>query len=285
MSQKPLPKLDEIEFWSELKLDILKQYARQYSMILDAERKQKLHPIYIDGFAGAGVHISRTTGKAVPGSPLNALLTEPPFEEFHLIDLDGTRIEHLRRMVGKRTDVFLYQGDCNGILLKDVFPRVRYEDYRRALCLLDPYGLTLDWQVIEKAGQQKTIDLFLNFPVMDMNRNALWRKPELVCPEDVERMTRFWGDESWRDAAYRTTRQMSFFGPEKMKTSNEELVEAFRQRLEKIAGFKFVPKPLPMVNSTGVIVYYLFFASQKDVAQKIASWLFNKYDKSQWSNG
>ena len=73
------------------------------------------------------------------------------------------------------------EGDCNQILLENVFPRVRYEDYRRGLCILDPYGLDLDWNVISRAGQMKTIDLFLNFPVADMNRNVLWRDPERVC--------------------------------------------------------------------------------------------------------
>jgi three-Cys-motif partner protein len=283
MSKTSVPRIDEIGTWSELKLDILKQYAKQYSTILSAERRQTLHPIYIDGFAGAGVHISRTTGKLVPGSPLNALHITPPFEEFHLIDLDGTRIENLRRFVGERPDVFLYHGDCNETLIQEVFPRVRFEQYRRALCVLDPYGLHLDWQVIEQAGKQKTIDLFLNFPVMDMNRNALWHNPELVSPDDIRRMTRFWGGESWRDAVYRPSRQMNFLAPETEKTSNDELVEAFRQRMLNVAGFKCVPQPLPMLNAKGAVVYYLFFASQKDVAQRIASWLFKKYDKSEWT--
>ena len=53
------PKLDEIGEWSELKLDILKKYAGAYCTILKA---RGLRPIYIDGFAGAGVHIRKGTG-------------------------------------------------------------------------------------------------------------------------------------------------------------------------------------------------------------------------------
>src|SRR5256885_6028193 len=37
--------------------------------------------------------------------------------------------------------------------LTDVFPHVRFEDYFRALCLLDPYGLDLGWNVMRTAGQ------------------------------------------------------------------------------------------------------------------------------------
>ena len=54
------------------------------------------------------------------------------------------------------------------------------KNFNRALCLLDPYGLHLDWDVIQQAGQSEAVDMFLNFPVMDMNRNAIWRNPEKV---------------------------------------------------------------------------------------------------------
>jgi three-Cys-motif partner protein len=54
-----------------------------------------------------------------------------------------------------------------------VFPPIRFENFNRALCLLDPYGLHLDWQVMLQAGKSRAVDMFLNFPVMDMNRNAI----------------------------------------------------------------------------------------------------------------
>ena len=67
------------------------------------------------------------------------------------------------------------------------------------------------------------------------------------------------------------------FGPVEEKTDNETVAQAFRDRLKKVAGFSFVPEPMPMRNTTGAIVYYLFFASQKPVAQTIVTDIFNKY--------
>ena len=142
--------------------------------------------------------------------------------------------------------------------------------------MLDPYGLHLNWEVIETAGRMRTIDLFLNFPIMDMNRNALWRYPERVPAGGIERMTAFWGDESWRDVAYAEKRTL--FGPEPVKLGNTEITEAFRNRLREKAGFKYVPQPLPMRNSVGAVVYYLFFASQQPVASKIVKDIFSKYE-------
>jgi len=70
-------------------------------------------------------------------------------------------------------------------------------------------------------------------------------------PNETDRCPRwlkpFWGDETRRGMAY------------------------------GMAHFENVPKPMPMRNSTGAVVYYLFFASQKPVAEHIVTDIFNKY--------
>lgn len=269
-------KYDEIGYWSEIKLDIVREYAGAYSRILNAQQKPALYHLYIDAFAGAGVHVSKRTGEFIKGSPQNALLLKPPFREYHLIDLDSKKVGSLKAIAEQHSgmNVTIHEGDCNDILLREVFPRARFEQYRRALCLLDPYGLHLKWEVMHTAGKMKSIEIFLNFPVADMNRNVLWRDPERVDPLQAARMTAFWGDESWRQAAYDTTGNL--FGFEE-KTTNEEIAKAFQQRLKKYAGFAYVPEPMPMRNSTGAVVYYLFFASQKPAAVNIVTDIFNKY--------
>ena len=65
-------------------------------------------------------------------------------------------------------------------------------------------------------------------------------------------MTAVWGDESWRNAAYRE--EPDLFGTHLEKTDNDTIAEAFRERLRKVAGFKYVPAPIPMRNSNGATV-------------------------------
>ena len=267
-------KYDEIGYWSEIKLDIVKEYAAAYSKILSAQKKPPLQYIYIDAFAGAGMHLSKSTGEFVLGSPLNALLINPPFKEYHLIDWDSKKVNSLKSLTAKHANVTIYDGDCNELLLGKVFPRAKYEDYKRALCLLDPYGLHLKWDVMLTAGQMRSIEIFLNFPVMDMNMNVLWADPSKVDSEQAGRMTAFWGDESWRKAAYNTTGNL--FGWEE-KTDNAAIADAFRQRLKKVSGFAYVPEPIPMRNTKGAVVYYLFFASQNKAGEAIVTDIFKKY--------
>src|SRR5579884_734506 len=275
MSHPQRLKFDEIGYWSEVKLDIVRKYAAAYSQILSAQARPSLEHAYIDAFAGAGIHVSKQTGQFVPGSPMNALLIQPPFRAYHLIDIDGQKAALLRKLAAGSRDVHVNEGDCNSVLLHTVFPQIRWEDYRRGLCLLDPYGLHLDWSVVAAAGQMRSIELFINFPVADINRNVLWRNPGGVHGDDLARMNRFWGDGSWRQVAYRS--EPGLFGNLLEKEDNEAVAKGFRQRLREVAGFKYVPDPMPMRNSKGAIVYYLFFAAQKPVAEGIVRDIFNKY--------
>jgi three-Cys-motif partner protein len=125
------------------------------------------------------------------------------------------------------------------------------------------------------AGKMKSVEIFLNFMIMDANMNVLKKNPDSVAPNQVMRMNKFWGDESWRAFAYKT--EQGLFGPMEEKTSNDAVIAAYRKRLKAVAGFQYVPEPLPMCNSTGAVVYYLFFASQSSTGNKIAEHIFKKY--------
>jgi three-Cys-motif partner protein len=213
---------DVIGPWTEVKLDILREYAEPYSRIVTAHG---FHHMYIDAYAAGGSHISRTTGEVVPGSPLVALSTVPPFREYHFVDADPIRVDQLRRYSAMRSDIHVHAGDCNEILIRNVLPLARYEDRRRALCLLDPCNIDLSWDVIATAGRMKSIEIFVNFMVMDMNMNVLLRDPARAEAMQIARMDRFWGDRSWREVAYEVSRQGSLFGePEQVKVEdgNEE---------------------------------------------------------------
>jgi three-Cys-motif partner protein len=264
---------DEIGVWSELKIEIIKSYAASYAKIL--AKQPRLRFSYIDGFSGPGEHRRKRTGERVLGSPMEVLAITPRFNEYHFVDLDGEKIRHLESQIGRRGDVYTYVGDSNLILPSKVFPRVRYRDYKRGLCLLDPYGLHLDWEVIRSAGAARSIEIFLNFPAADMQRNVFWHNYTGVDASDIERMDRYWGDHSWRQIAYETVRDL--FGEKEQRAELKAVVSAFADRLKGAAGFQYVPDPLPMRNDQGAIVYFLFFASQNETGAKIASALFKKH--------
>lgn len=268
-------KLDEIGVWSEIKLAILREYASAFTTIL--KNKSWCRGLcYVDAFAGAGVHISKTTGKMVKGSPLNALLVEPRFDRIVLIDFAPDKVASLRTLCGQDDRVEIEPGDCNEILLRKVAPSLRYSSYWRGLCLLDPYGIhgnPLKWQTIKHLADLKTIDIFLNFPLMDINRNTLRRSLANADDADISAFNDFCGTEEWKDLMY----QPNLFGNLDKIGGNRKLADWFRLRLKNVAGYKFVPEPILMRNSRGGKLYFLYFASHESVAQKVISDIFKKY--------
>jgi three-Cys-motif partner protein len=269
---------DEIGPWSEIKLEIIEKYGPAYTQAFSG-RGRSLKKYYIDGFSGAGLHVSKATKAPVEGSPARALKVTPPFDGFYFIDMNKDKTDYLRQQCGNRANVTIFTGDCNEHLTREVLPKIQYAKYTRALCLLDPYGMHLDWQVIFQAGQSAAIDMFLNFPIMDINRNALTRNPGKATADSIDRMNRFWGDDSWKKIAYVPSTQPNLFGdpPDLLKQANETIAAAFRERLQKVAGFAHVPAPLPMKNSNNAVLYYLFFAAASSTANKIVQDIFAKY--------
>ncbi|MES0337189.1 MAG: three-Cys-motif partner protein TcmP [Candidatus Magnetobacterium sp. LHC-1] len=270
-------RLDEIGFWSEIKLDIIKKYASAYTVIMNKQDWCRGF-VYIDAFAGAGKHIRKRTGEMVSGSPLNALEVDPPFTEYHFIDLDNERANVWKDIGKENPNVHAYYGDCNEILVNKIFPTLPYKSCKRALCILDPYGLHLKWETIKFAAKLKTVDIFINFPIMDINRNILFEDLSKAKPENIERMNDSWGGEDWKSLLYEE--QDTLFGETKQikKDNYKVLVEEYCKKLKQV-GFSDVAKPLLMRNQNNGPLYYLCFASQKTVAETIIKDIFERSAK------
>jgi three-Cys-motif partner protein len=256
--------LDEIGPWSERKHGILQDYAERYSIVLTNAKNhvQRFNHDYIDGFASAGISRRRGTTDIVKGSALRSLDIVPPFDRYTFVELNADRYQILSNHVLHRDDVELVNGDANDVLVREVFPRYTFKSYRRALCLLDPYThKTLSWDTIVAAGRTKCIDLMLHFPTMPMNRGTL-HKAGVFSEEEAAFLTRFWGDESWEQAAYRRD---GLFENVAFKVDDDAFVRAFCQHLKDAGGFLDTATPIPK-KFQGKTLYYLILAGNHDTA-------------------
>ncbi|MFN7985391.1 MAG: three-Cys-motif partner protein TcmP [Vicinamibacterales bacterium] len=264
--------LDRLQPWSRIKHEIIDKYLSSYTTILKGQTSIKRY-VYIDAFAGAGVAVEPSTEDLAFAGAARALQVEPPFSEYHFIERDPLKLSVLREVARLRPNAHVHEGDYRDHLVK-LLARCRYEQFARALCLLDPYGLSVDYELIEKIGQMRSVEIFFNFMIMGANRNVLWADPSKVSDSRRALMTKVWGTENWPDDVYQ--RQAGFFGDEIVKGSNDHVIEAYRKRL-KAAGFKYVPEPVAMRNSMNAPVYYLFFCSPSSTGHKIVDQIFARY--------
>jgi len=106
---------------------------------------------------------------------------------------------------------------------------------------------------------------------------SLRKNPDNVSLVQLERMNAYWPD-GWRNTLYqKPPGLLPGFDDLEEKVSNEDVAAAYRKRLREVAGFKYVPEPIPMRNSRGAIVYYLFFASSNKTGPEIVADIFGNY--------
>jgi three-Cys-motif partner protein len=113
-----LVQFDEVGHWSELKLEIVEKYGAAYTRAFS--NTPNLKKYYIDGYSGAGLHISKRSGVQIEGSPARALKVRPPFDGFYFIDMDPMRTAHLDTLCQGPGDVVILTGDANVRLAKEV---------------------------------------------------------------------------------------------------------------------------------------------------------------------
>jgi three-Cys-motif partner protein len=187
-------------------------------------------------------------------------------------------VDSLTTLCGYDKRVEILSSDCNEVLLDKVAPSLPYASYWRGLCVLDPYGIhgkTLGWQTIKQLADLRTVDIFLNFPVMDINRNTLRSRLATSDDADVAAFNEFCGTEDWKDLMY----QADLFGDLGKIGNDQTLAKWFQKRLKTVAGFEFVPEPILMRNTKGSELYFLYFASHQSVAQKVVLDIFKKHRK------
>lgn len=142
----------------------------------------------------------------------------------------------------------------------------------RALVLLDPFGMQLDWISIERLAHTK-IDLWILIPTGVIVNRLLDKKMELV---HMEKLKSFLGmtEEDIRHEFYRIESEHTLFG----ETSNLVKVSDSINRIAKlyISKLKTIfeevsDEPLVLLNSKNVPIYHFAFASSNATAKKIAT--------------
>ena len=268
---------DTIGSWSVEKLDLLRKYLQAYVTVLRRQTWCKGYE-YIDAFAGTGKPKSRDEQRYVDGSPGVALGLPYPFTKYHFIERSNWRIKKLERLRKEFPDrqIAIYSGDCNEVLRRKIVPELPLKSYKRAIAFLDPFGMQLEWDSLEQVARTQTIEVFLNFSVMAINRNVRLRRKEDISPAVRERMDRFWGTD-WEAELYE--QEQTLFGPEtvRIRQSGKELGQRFQNRLKQI--FPHCTVPVLMTNSKRAPLYCLIFAGHNETGIKIADDIFGKFLK------
>ena len=272
---------DVIGPWSEDKLLLLRKYLHAYTLIMQGQAdwcRNGYH--YIDAFAGTGRPRARDEERFIDGSPRVALTIQHPFNSYTFIEKSPWRVQRLQELQQEfpTRSIRILEDDCNRAITTEVTPRIRYEHFNRGLIFLDPFSMNVEWPTIEQIAETKALEVFMNFPVMALNRTALPNDPNTLTIAQIERMNRFWGSTEWRDDIYEEI--PSLFGPVEVKirrTTGVRLGRLFKERLGEV--FSHVTEPLVMVNSKNAPLYCLISAGHNATGARIVGEIFEGYKR------
>jgi len=250
---------DFIGRWSLGKLAFLERYLPAYLRAT----KPALHRYYIDGFAGRGKWIDKSTGKSVDGSAAIALQHIDKFTHLYFIEYEDERAENLRSLIssyGATQKATVYVGDCNEYLPL-IMRRIHYK--APTFVFLDPSSDQLQWKSIELLSKWKT-ELFILFP---LNMTLIRYLPRRGAQEKwaTERLDKVFGTREWENI-YKNKDRLYL---------TSELLNLYTSRLKNL-GYDHINISDIFKSDTGQSLYYMIWVGKHPVGKKIMDTIFEK---------
>ena len=273
--------------WTLIKLDILNRYLTFFNTALQAQPNSDtpFNRVYIDAFAGTGeceIKLNDGTPVTVAGSAKLAIsATMPKFNQIHLIDLNSKHIAELEILASTHqgTSITIYKNDANAAL-SSIISQINWKQSRGVL-FLDPYGMSLNWDTIEKIANTKALDVWYLFPLNAVARQAA-NDFNKVDEGKAAALDRLLGTTTWRTVFYEESHQVNLFPNQVPNVSrtvgNNEIASFVHGRLTDI--FKGWVSPPIFLPETGSPIFALFFAvanpseSAVKLSKKAAEHLF-----------
>jgi len=240
--------------WAKEKHDYLERYmgatwaARIKYLTPSADFPKPGGAAYIDLFAGPGRSKVDTTGEVIDGSPVVAAQHQKcPFSKLIFCDIDPDNVRALdHRLSAHRDRVKIIEGDCVASIdeIANEIP-----PHGLNFALIDPFGPNgLRWSVLERPARFPRMDLLIHFPTGSLKRN-LHNHPDF---------NRIVGNSKSLGEVL----------------GSHDVANAMKQLRENLARLGYTGQQVRCIdirNSKQVILYHLFFASKKELADNIWS--------------
>lgn len=276
------------DFWTEEKLAILKKYLSAYTIAL---KNQPFNLIYIDAFAGTGYRELRKdehgtsslfdeindedSQKFLDGSTKISLQIKRPFHEYIFVEKIAKKVTELERLKKDFSDrqIQIVNDDANSFLI-DYCEKQNWQN-NKAVLFLDPFATQVKWSTLEKVAKTGSIDLWILFPLMAVNR-LLANDPGKIY---YDKLNDIFGTNDWFERFYHTEQKEDLFGQPiediQKKCNPVEIGSFFNTRLAEI--FNYVADcPRILYNTKRSPIFQFHFASSVNVALKIAGDILGK---------
>lgn len=248
------------------KLRILQGYIYRFTTSMREKPWRSL--FYLDLMAGPGKNIFSPSQEVMLGSPLIALTARYAFTHYRFVEAGSNEFAALQTRVSssKRvTDVQIWNDDCN-IVVDQIIEEIMAIDKQYIhgrwpslnLAFLDPEGLELNWNTVEKLGKVNRMDLIINFSTSGFTRNV----DQMIKKGQTGTLDEFFGTQEWQEVYKRVADRDATH-------VRRAMLDFYKERLTKLGyhlnrEHEIVQEPV-FQNRKRVQIYTLMFASKDDL--------------------
>jgi len=248
--------------WSVIKHMLLSYFIPMYTSIITSKKNYFKNCIYVDLFAGSGIHELELSNGSVftTGSSLAAICkSQGKFSEMIFCDKAKKKISALRARIdsirGKYNNckfTVTDPMDVNKVVPKVIDIIDSYGKSAHTLFFIDPFGMSLDFEKFKMILERTSSDIFLYFNsdkyMQQVNAGKKGHAPE--------KNNLFFGGDYWRNAS-----------------SSQELYRLFK---EKILPYRNLIKEFDIMKNANNVAYKIMVCTRK--TRGGSPWL-DRYEK------
>jgi three-Cys-motif partner protein len=299
MTSKPKPSTWGNK-WTIEKLNAFKKYVDAYLTIMEVHKtKYGWKTLYFDGFAGSGdlkksgnnqeetdptsslldLEVEEAEVQVYKGAAESVLSLPKKFDYYYFVDKNKESLKRLEQKLepfNVDNRLIFRDSDANE-QIKKLAAALKKDKKLRALVLLDPFGMQINWESIELLKDTKS-DVWILVPSGVIVNRLLDKKGELIYSD---KLCSFFGmaEDEIRKEFYDKKVSTTLFGEE---TRTEKISDPIRKiadlYIKRLLGVweKVTPEPLVMRNTKNVPIFHFVFASNNQAGLKIAKNIIGK---------
>ena len=286
----------EVGPWAREKLQALGDYLNFYTTALKKQGHWVKSLTFVDAFAGSGQArlrrpapsgmesllaaidpepIDQAAEEYIRGSPRVALDIPNRFSRYVFIERDAGRAAELEQLCAdysQACQIEVRRGSAQDeieALLQGNLGRTGH----LAVVFLDPFGMQISWETIERLAATKRVEVIINFALGMAIQRLLTRSTELR-PGWRETLDRFFGSPDWYHRVYEEQTDLLGATTQKRPDAGKRLLEWYRARLKDTFGYVSPAKLIK--NTRGGHLYYLIWAGPHRLGLKGADHVLSK---------
>lgn len=264
------------------KLETVQRYLQAYATAL---KNQPFKLLYVDACAGSGSSVPKAaleqqdsnqvtldgfdspvldTDEIIVGSAIRALSVNPPFQKYLLNDVKQANVDALRKAIQNDFShlsgrVELTKLDAN-VMLTTLCASHDWKE-TRAVVFLDPFGLQINYETLERLGKTCAVDLWYLVPVFAMYRQV--SGDGQINPDGGPRVDAALGTTAWRNVAVIEETSTDLFNQPQFRSRRAVDIAWFekvaKERLAAAFGGRVLDEALPL-GRNGIQEFSLMFA-------------------------